>query len=235
LEELSKLLGRMITWVATEGIPKLGRALWDLGSSAAGQLLEGLKSIGTRIGDTIRGFFDVKLPSIKLPFVGDGPGRGRGGRALGTVQRAMQGIPGLRVTSTYRSPAQNAAIGGSPTSYHLDAGNPAVDVAGPAWALDQLHVKLARIGGRELLWRTAGHYDHLHYAHSGGVVSSSWPTLPGLRSDERPAILQVGETVKPRGGDSPGVVIHHLDVHCDDAHDLVRQLKGLRQKHRAGV
>jgi TP901 family phage tail tape measure protein len=36
-------------------------------------------------------------------------------------------------------------------------------------------------------------------AHTGGVVTEAWPTMPGLRSDERPAVLQVGETVTAKG------------------------------------
>lgn len=38
--------------------------------------------------------------------------------------------------------------------------------------------------------------------HSGGWITPSMPTLPGLRADERPAILQTGEFVVPRGGGS---------------------------------
>lgn len=122
-----------------------------------------------------------------------------GGRTLDRVRRAL--IPGAYVTSTYRTPAENARAGGSRTSYHLDRSNPAVDIGGSAAVLDRVAARLRGMGGwREFLWRTAGHYDHIHVAHQGGVVSSSWPTVPGLAADERPAILQTGETVVPRGG-----------------------------------
>ncbi len=135
---------------------------------------------------------------------GDGPGgpsAPRGGTALSRVRSILGAYPGTRITSTYRSPAANRAAGGSPTSYHLDARNPAVDIGGPTYQLDRIHAALRASGGwREILWRTRGHYDHVHVAHSGGEVSPSWPTLPGLRSDERPAILQLGEQVVPRGG-----------------------------------
>lgn len=138
-----------------------------------------------------------------LPGVGDGPGRA-GARQSGgaTLSRVRSILPaGASISSTYRSPEHNRAVGGSPTSYHTDRNNPAVDIVGSAAVLDQVHARLAMMGGwRELLWRTKGHWDHVHVAHSGGVVSKSWPQMPGWRADERPARLQVGETVVPKGG-----------------------------------
>lgn len=135
--------------------------------------------------------------------IGDAPADFRGvaiggGKALARVQSVLPA--GLSVTSTYRSPAHNARVGGSRTSLHMDRNNPAVDIGGPTHLLDRFAAQLAMMGGwRQLLWRVAGHYDHIHVAHSGGVVSSSWPRMPGDRPDERTARLQVGETVVPRG------------------------------------
>jgi hypothetical protein len=84
--------------------------------------------------------------------------------------------PGLRITSTYRSPAHNARVGGSPTSLHMDRGNPAVDIGGPTALLDAFAARLAAVGGwRQLLWRVAGHYDHIHVADEGGIFKG-----PGL-------------------------------------------------------
>lgn len=135
---------------------------------------------------------------------GDGPGRpppGPGGNAHAVVKREIAALGGgMSISSGYRTPARNAAVGGSPTSYHMDRNNPAADVVGPAAKLDQLYARLKRIARRELIWRAPGHYDHLHFAHEGGVVSPSWGTLPGLRDNERPAVLQLGETVVRRGG-----------------------------------
>ena len=91
-----------------------------------------------------------------------------GTTSLDVVRRAMQGIPGLRITSTYRSPSHNANVGGSPTSWHMNRDNPAVDISGPTAGLDELARRLAAYGGNaELLWRTKGHWDHVHFAIRG--------------------------------------------------------------------
>ena len=147
-------------------------------------------------GRKIAGFFGGISTGDVMDRYGDGPGRG-GGNVLAKVRRLMPA--GTTVTSTYRTPAQNAAAGGSPRSYHLDQSNPAVDIAGPTRLLDMLHARLAAEGGwRELLWRVKGHYDHVHVAHGGGEVAPWWPRMPGDASDERTARLQVGERVLSR-------------------------------------
>ncbi len=134
--------------------------------------------------------------------VGDAPASFRGtaiggGKALSRVRSILPA--GLVVTSTYRSPEQNRRVGGAATSLHMDRNNPAVDIGGPTYLLDRFARQLQDMGGwRQLLWRVAGHYDHIHVAHTGGRVDASWPSLPGLARDERPAILQVGENVQSR-------------------------------------
>jgi len=127
---------------------------------------------------------------------GDGPGRG--GPALSRVQSILTGIPGTYVTSTYRSPTANKLAGGSPTSYHMDRNNPAVDIGGSTSALSRVASALRSAGGwRELLWQVPGHYDHVHVAHQGGYVTPQG--IAPLRSDELLSKLQVGETVLPKG------------------------------------
>lgn len=77
---------------------------------------------------------------------------------------------GLMITDTYRDPAYNASVGGSPTSFHMDKDNPAVDVAGSFGAMDAFARDVAAVGGwRQILWQVAGHYDHVHVANRGGV------------------------------------------------------------------
>jgi TP901 family phage tail tape measure protein len=136
---------------------------------------------------------------VNRPRAGDGPGNiAAAGKAIDRARAAATGLP-VSMSSAYRTPARNRAVGGSPTSYHLDRFNPASDWVGPNWALDEMARRLRGAGRfRELLWRTFGHLDHLHYAHTGGMVERNWPTLAGLRYDERPAVLQVGERVQSR-------------------------------------
>jgi hypothetical protein len=125
-------------------------------------------------------------------------GASTGGATLARVKSIMPA--GLNVTSTYRTPAQNAAVGGVPNSYHTDKNNPAVDIAGSVSAMDRFAAVLRGMGGwRQLLYRVSGHYDHIHVAHQGGTVSNSWPRSPGDKPDERTTRLQVGEQVISKG------------------------------------
>lgn len=123
----------------------------------------------------------------------------RGGPALARVKATLP--PGLRITDTLSNRARDQALGlvRSVNSYHYDAKNPAVDIAGPVPLLWDYARKLQAMGGwRQFLWQVPGHYDHIHVAHSGGTVLSSWPRMPGDSVDERTVRLQVGETVLPR-------------------------------------
>jgi TP901 family phage tail tape measure protein len=184
----------------TGALGGLGQLLVASGRSLIDGLAQGVRSavgsLGSALSDAVSSAADA------IPFVdasGDGPGMpipGAGGSTRNRVQAAMRGLP-LSITSGYRTPSENAAAGGSPTSYHMDKSNPAVDVGGPTWALDMLNARLQRMGGwRELLWRTAGHFDHVHVAHQGGRVTPRG--MEPLRSDEVLSKLKVGETVRTR-------------------------------------
>lgn len=194
----SKLSGfKLPSWV--NSLSDFVGKLASVGGSALGRVLD-------RIGDA-----DGNLRGV---FIGGGrSAKGYGGSALARVQSVLP--RGLRVTSTYRSPAHNARIGGSRTSLHMDRNNPAVDIAGPFGLMDAFARQLAAMGGwRQLLWKVKGHWDHIHVAHRGGVVSGSWPTVPGLRADERPVIAQVGERIVPRGG-ADTITIGSLTIAMD--------------------
>jgi hypothetical protein len=153
---------------------------------------------------------------VNRPRAGDGPGgpiAPRGGTALNRVRAILPNYAGLRITSTYRTPAQNRAVGGSPTSYHLDKWNPAVDIGGPTWQLDRFYAALGT-GWREKLWRVKGHYDHVHVAHRGEFVGSAAPGWrPGLANDERLRVVQVGETIVPKRGTRPADEGGEVHVH----------------------
>lgn len=72
---------------------------------------------------------------------------------------------GLQVTDTYRDPEYNRRVGGVSTSFHMDKGNPAVDIGGSTAQLNALYSVLKQMGGwRQLLWQVPGHYDHIHVA-----------------------------------------------------------------------
>lgn len=91
----------------------------------------------------------------------------RGGTAVSRIQSILGRFPGLRITETLGNRAYDVAHGVArvPTSYHYDAANPAVDIAGPTNQLWALYYELQRMGGwRQILWQVAGHYDHLHVA-----------------------------------------------------------------------
>lgn len=113
---------------------------------------------------------------------------------LQIVEQAMEGIPGLRITSTYRDPEHNRSVGGSPTSYHMRRSDPAVDVSGPQESLDRLATRLASLGhDAELLWQSPGHYDHVHYALRDGAS-------PGTGT---PQFSDRGDAERPQGYQSP--------------------------------
>lgn len=155
------------------------------------------------VGDAFKTFFGGagdRARHFKGKATKMASGAGGGGPALARVRSSMPS--GLRVTDTLSNPARDRALGlkRSRNSYHYDTKNPAVDIAGPTWLLHQYAKKLRAMGGwRQLLWQVPGHYDHIHVAHTGGVVQSSWYRSPGDKWDERTVRLQVGETVLPKG------------------------------------
>lgn len=89
---------------------------------------------------------------------------------MAMVAAVLSNFPGARLTSGYRSPAENAATpGSSPTSGHMYG--KAGDFVGPS--MDAIAAFLRAYPGiKMVLWQVAGHYDHVHgeVMHAGGAV-----------------------------------------------------------------
>lgn len=232
--------GRRVVTSITEGVkdPK-----------ARTGLMGALTSLGTTLANFFKGLFSKGGPldnarNSVTSFVsglfgrGDGPGPssgGAGGRdgtkangapggqwgyASTMAKTTISKFPGSRITSGYRTPAQNKAAGGSPTSYHLDRLNPAQDLGGSnlqgmfQYIYDHYGKNVRELiygaqmvkNGQIVPYTKGDHWDHVHVAHKGGDVGKNWPKMAGLKRDERPAILQVGEKVIPKGlNNNPGL------------------------------
>ncbi len=129
--------------------------------------------------------------------------------------RAIAGRFGLSLGSGYRSPARNAAVGGSPTSDHMkgSAANPGawdvpVNVGDPRG--DQLAAAAKAAGVPQVLWRVADHYDHVHLGFGGGGAGSQIGTGGGAAAGTAaPMVAQVMEALKPAAskvGGLPGAM-----------------------------
>lgn len=96
--------------------------------------------------------------------------------AIDTLRDVLGAVPGATPTSTYRTPAHNAAVGGAAGSHHTRGtpDNPrAVDlVPAPGETMAQLHARVASSGVEALELLNEG--DHVHVAFSG-VPSSRDP------------------------------------------------------------
>lgn len=148
-------------------------------------------------------WFEAAAERAQLP-----PGGG-GSALLVQVGRALQAM-GFRV-------GEHPMFGGvqgrhTPTSYHYRGRAIDVNWGAPgrsgaeAAKLDELSGQLrAAYGSRilELLWRTAGHFDHLHLAMAKGGV------LP-VRSYDSGGYLPTGTSVAVNGTGRPEPVGHHL-------------------------
>jgi TP901 family phage tail tape measure protein len=141
----------------------------------------------------------MQLPHHTEPVGGGGDYAG-GGKALDRVRSMLGDFPGLRITSTYRSPEHNRRIGGAKNSYHMDRNNPAVDVAGSHGQMSAFAAAARRAGGwREgPLWQVKGHYDHVHVAEDGTIID--------FKSFDRGGILEPGLTLAHNGTGQPEVV-----------------------------
>jgi peptidoglycan hydrolase-like protein with peptidoglycan-binding domain len=111
---------------------------------------------------------------------------------------------GLTITSAYRSPEKDRAVGGTGTGYHTLG--QALDVAGNWSKMDQFAKWAEGTGAfRTVLWQESGHYDHVHISwhltggdnvyqnpdggiiengDKGGIVGVIQNLIGGLKVDE---------------------------------------------------
>lgn len=152
-------------------------------NSLFGQLVGGVPvRIAEGIGSAFKDFFGNFNAA-------EGAGAGMGYQTMTAM--VQQAFPGLRITSGYRSPGANAAVGGAKGSYHMQGR--AIDVV-PA-TMDTFNKMLALFpNARELIYTPAGnrqlqngkpfsnwsagvkaqHYNHIHAAMAnGGTVFPS--------------------------------------------------------------
>ena len=196
----------------------------------ANQTANSLTGDFERIGGKVRGVADDvanlgtqlhKLPSgVQIDVratgtqLGDGPGRMAGGLAATWAQHAINAVPGPQyITNTYRTPAHNAAVGGSATSYHMDRSNPAADIGGSnLWGI---YNYLTRFPTRELIHEG----DHVHVADEGGVFKGPGVVRMGkgyetFASGLRPA-QRVALTPAAHGANR----VNHFTIYADSTTD----------------
>jgi hypothetical protein len=184
---------------------------------------------------------------------------GMGWQAMWNIVKAN--IPGAVMTSGYRSPSGNAAVGGAKGSYHMQGR--AIDLVPASMAMFNA-VKALFPNATELIYTPAGaaqlrngkpfngwsdavrrqHFNHVHLAMaSGGVVpklydQGGWLPHGGIavnQSGKPEAVLNPDESRALRAG--VGGVTIKGDVYVQDAEDFVNRVETARRRAyaRAGV
>lgn len=120
----------------------------------------------------------------------------RGGRWSGgsttAFARALAARFGLSLGSGYRSPAHNAAVGGSPTSDHMKGtpANPGAWDVPVMWGDPRghaLHKAALAAGIPQVIFNPGDHRDHVHLGFGGGGGPSSALGVGGIGAVAAPA------------------------------------------------
>lgn len=190
----------------------------------ANRALDGIKDKTITVRLKTEGMRDAAA-AARNAARGDGPGAG--GKTLSRIMPILNRLGGY-VTSTYRSPAQNRAVGGSPTSFHMDKNNPAVDIGGPTGTLDKVHAALRAAGGwRELLWRVPNHYDHVHVADQGGVFRGPGMVWMGAGQETFASGLAAKKVSDLPTTDNSGALIDAMHAVVDRLESIERRVDRL--------
>lgn len=156
------------------GIPTPGKLI-DMVKDAVLDLPDWLSGLGGWIIDKAGAYIKDKLSFGILGGGSVDPGVFKGGSTLG-IAAALAQMFGLSISSSYRSPAYNASVGGVPGSLHTHGSpsNPgAIDFTGSggamsaalAWAIAHLHPQEAMIHDVG-----SGLHLHLGFFAKGGVI-----------------------------------------------------------------
>jgi len=150
-----------------------------------------------------------------------GLGAGGGANKVVAVGKALQKM-GLHV-------AENPAFGTGRVGQHapnsLHYSGRAIDVTGPAALLDQAYAQLKATNPTELLWRTAGHFDHLHVAYAlGKGMPAFFNSMQAAQQWERSMVagsVKVGSVTgnSKEGFGEQNIYVGGVTVHAGDVRD----------------
>lgn len=148
------------------------------------------------------------------PSTGSGRGKAKGLNIVADAEKLTGLIPGLTITSAYRDPARNAAVGGMPNSQHPRG--TAFDAVAPTPEAYEQAIAWGRMMGYEVVdeRNRKGYKPHIHFEiPNGGLASTRFvpgganPTKAGVQPNTdtgvgAPTVLG-GKTPEPRVPASP--------------------------------
>lgn len=152
--------------------------LMAAGGRLSNEISTDIGPAGRALAERMRAELDRRMPEGPAPGgatpgVAAGTGPRVGGltaMASGMVHAVLQRFPGQRMTSGYRSPAENARVGGAKNSDHMYGR--AADFAPGSNAVASF--LRGYPGIKQVIWQAPGHYDHVHgatVADTGAILS----------------------------------------------------------------